>query len=105
MKRYGRVVRVVKGMLERYLDLHANPWPEVTKAIHDCNLRNFSIYHREDLLFSYFEYIGEDYNADMKKLDELTADWLRETDACQEPMEFAAHGELWTVMEEVFYQE
>lgn len=104
MKRCGRVVRVAPGMLERYVNLHANPWPEVTKAIHDCNLRNFSIYHKKELLFSYFEYVGKDYDADMKRLDQLTADWLKETDACQEPMDFAEPGELWTVMEEVFYQ-
>lgn len=104
MKRCGRVVKVADGMLEKYKKLHANPWPEVTKAIHDCNIRNFSIYNKGDYLFSYFEYIGDAYEEDMKKLDQLTADWLKETDACQRPIECAAPGELWSVMEEIFYQ-
>ncbi|PXV86274.1 L-rhamnose mutarotase [Lachnotalea glycerini] len=103
--RIGRVVKVKADMKERYKQLHAKPWAEVTKAIHDCNIKNFSIYLKGELLFSYFEYIGDNYAQDMKALDELTKDWLKETDQCQEPVEGALEGELWSVMEEVFYQE
>ncbi len=105
MKRYGRVVKVKPEMLERYKELHSNPWTEVTKAISQCNIVNFSIFHINEYLFSYFEYIGEDFQKDMKILGELTKEWLSETDQCQTPIETAATGDLWTVMEEVFYQE
>ena len=103
MKRVGRVVKVKPEMKEKYFYLHANPWPEVTKALSDCGLTNFSIFNKGDLLFSYFEYIGENYEEDMKRLDILTAEWLKETDACQTPIEDAEEGELWSVMEEKFY--
>lgn len=105
MKRIGRVVKIRPEFTEKYVELHANPWSEVTRAIHDCGIRNFSIYLKGDLLFSYFEYTGKEYEADMKRLEQLTSEWLKETDACQTPIEGAKEGELWSVMEEVFYQE
>lgn len=105
MKRIGRIVKLKPEMKERYIQLHADPWPEVTRAIHDCGIRNFSIYLKGEILFSYFEYVGNAYEDDMKRLDELTAEWLRETDRCQEPAEQTEEGGLWSVMNEIFYQE
>lgn len=105
MRRIGRIVKLKPEMRERYVELHANPWPEVTKAIRDCQIRNFSIYLKGEYLFSYFEYIGEDYSADMERLDNLTKGWLAETDRCQEPVAGAEEHELWSTMNEVFYQE
>ncbi len=105
MKRYGRVVKVKPEKLERYIDLHQNPWPEVSAAIHKYNIRNFSIYHMGELLFSYFEYIGENFEKDMELLARETSHWLTETDDCQLPVEGAKQGDLWSVMTEVFYQE
>lgn len=105
MKRIGRVVGIRPELKTRYLELHANPWPEVTRAIHACNIRNFSIYLKGETLFSYFEYIGQEYENDMRRLDELTEEWLKETDRCQIPVEDASPGELWSSMEEIFYQE
>lgn len=103
MKRYGNVIKVKPERLDYYKQLHAKPWPEVIKAINECNVRNFSIYYKEGFLFSYYEYIGDDYTADMKKLSELTKEWLKETDPCQVPVESAKEGEWWSEMEEVFH--
>lgn len=105
MKRVGRVVKLKPEMKERYIELHANPWPEVKEAIHNSGIRNFSIFIKGEILFSYFEYIGDDYSKDMGALDLLTEKWLKETDSCQEPVKEAAVGELWSMMETVFYQE
>ncbi len=103
VKRYGKVIKVKPEKLDYYKKLHAEPWPEVLKALYECNLRNFSIYYRDGYLFSYYEYIGSNYDADMKKLSELTAAWLKETDPCQQPVESAKPGEWWAEMEEVFH--
>ena len=105
MKRVGRIVKVKLEMKDRYIELHANPWSEVSKAIYACGIRNFSIFVKGEMLFSYFEYIGTDYEADMERLDHLTKDWLKETDACQTPVEDAADDELWCEMETIFYQQ
>lgn len=105
MKRYGSVIRVVPEKLEEYKRLHAAVWPGVLKMIRTCNIRNYSIYYRDGFLFSYYEYTGGDYDADMAKMaaDPETQRWWKETDPCQLPVETAAKGEWWAGMEEVFH--
>ena len=68
MKRIGQVIKVKPEYLEKYKTLHANPWPEVNEMIKKCNISNYSIYYRNGYLFSCFEYTGDDYEADMKKM-------------------------------------
>ena len=105
MKRYGSVIRVKPEKLDEYKRLHAAAWPGVLKMIYDCNIRNYSIYYRDGFLFSYFEYIGKDYEADMAEMakDPETQRWWKETDPCQQPVNTAAKGEWWAAMEEVFH--
>ena len=106
MKRYGQVIRVKPGKLEEYKRYHANVWPEVLSMIHECNMRNYSIYHKDGYLFAYFEYIGDDFDADMAKMaaDPKTLEWWDICKPLQEPLETRAEGEWWANMEEVFYQ-
>lgn len=87
VRRFGCVVRVKPEKVDYYKQLHANPWPEVNAMIKACHLRNFSIYFKNDLLFSYLEYVGDDYDADQKKMVAHleTQAWWRETDPCQQP--------------------
>jgi L-rhamnose mutarotase len=103
--RYGSVIRVKPEKLAEYKDLHANPWPGVNKMIRECNIRNYSIYYRDGYLFSYFEYTGNDFEADMEKMaaDSLTREWWKLTDPCQEPVESAVEGVWWADMEEVYH--
>jgi L-rhamnose mutarotase len=103
--RYGSVIKVKPEKLEEYKHLHANPWPEINSMIKECNIRNYSIYYRDGYLFSYFEYTGNDYDADMKKMaaDSATQAWWGLTAPCQEPVETAGEGEWWAAMEEVYH--
>lgn len=105
MKRYGQVIKVKQELLEKYIELHANPWPQVNKQIKECNIQNYSIYLIGDILFSYLEYTGDDFDKDMKKMaeDEWTQKWWKETDPCQTPFELAKAGEWWATMEEVYH--
>jgi L-rhamnose mutarotase len=105
VKRYGMVIRVKPEKLDDYRRLHAQPWPEVLKTIRDCNIRNYSIYHKDGLLFSYFEYVGDDFEADMARMaaDPATREWWKLTDPCQEPLPTRKEGEWWATMEEVFH--
>ena len=107
MKRYGSIIRVIPEKLEEYKRLHAAAWPTVLKIIRECNIRNYSIYYRDGLLFSYYEYIGTDYEADMAKMaaDPETQRWWEVTDPCQQPIETATKGEWWAGMKEVFHTE
>ena len=90
-----------------YKALHAAAWPDVLACITACNIRNFSIFLRtpENLLFAYWEYHGEDFEADARKMaaDPVTRRWWALTDPCQEPYETREEGAWWASMEEVFY--
>jgi L-rhamnose mutarotase len=105
MKRYGSVIRLRPEKEKEYKKLHAAVWPSVLKTIHDCNIRNYSIFYREGWLFSYYEYIGNDYEADMKKMatDPVTQQWWKLCEPCQQPLESCQNGEWWAEMEEVFH--
>ena len=46
MKRYGSIIGVKPEKLDEYKKLHAAVWPGVLRMIHDCNMRNYSIYFR-----------------------------------------------------------
>lgn len=50
---------------KKYATYHANPFEGVNEMIKACNLQNYSIYYYDGLLFSYYEYVGDDYEADM----------------------------------------
>ena len=71
MQRYGMVVGVNPEKKAEYVRLHAAVWPDVLKMITECNIRNYSIYLKEpeNLMFSFYEYHGTDYAADMAVLD------------------------------------
>ena len=82
MQRYGMVIGVREEKLAEYKRLHAAVWPDVLKMIAACNIRNYSIYLRKlpdgkHYLFSYFEYTGKDYAADMAAMarDPRTQAW------------------------------
>ena len=107
MKRYGSVIKVRQEKLAEYKRLHAKVWPSVLEMIKECHISNYSIYYKAGYLFSYFEYIGDDYDADMAKMaaDPTTQDWWALCKPCQEPLETSAEGEWWTDMEEVFHQD
>jgi len=105
MKRYGQVIRVKPGKLEEYKRYHADVWPEVLSMIHECNMRNYSIYHKDGYLFAYFEYIGDDFDTDMAKMvaEPVIQKWWDICKPMQEPLETRAEGEWWANMEEVFH--
>jgi L-rhamnose mutarotase len=105
MKRYGSVIRVAPGKLEEYKKLHAAAWPGVLRMISACNIRNYSIYHKDGWLFSYFEYIGDNYEADMAGMaaDPETQRWWAVCKPCQEPLPTRGEGEWWAEMEELFH--
>ena len=105
MTRYGMVIRLKPGAEEEYKRHHAAAWPPVLDMIRQCNIRNYSIYLKDGTLFSYFEYYGSDFAADMAKMaaDKTTQEWWAVVSPLQEPVENRAEGEWWATMEEVFH--
>ncbi|MFW6312331.1 MAG: L-rhamnose mutarotase, partial [Spirochaetota bacterium] len=59
------------------------------------------------LLFSYFEYHGDDIAADWAKMGECphTQKWWKIMEPMQQPVEFCDSDEWWCTMTEVFHHE
>mgnify|MGYP001173333878 FL=1 len=108
MQRFGSVIGLKPEKEQYYRQLHANTWPQVLEQLQRSNVQNFSIYATElagkRYLFSYFEYTGDDYEADMEKMaeDPETRRWWLETDPCQIQLPDRRDGDNWSVMEMVF---
>ena len=105
MQRHGQLIRVRPEQLEEYKRYHAAVWPEVLATIRRCNIRNYSIFLKDGLLFACFEYVGEDFAADMARMaaDPKTQEWWTIMMPMQEPPPARTEGEWWAEMEEAFH--
>lgn len=107
MKRMGMVIGLKAEHIDEYKWLHAETWPEILAKISECNITNYSIFLKEpeNLLFGYWEYLGEDFEADAEKMaaDPMTQKWWEICIPMQEPLETRQEGEWWAMMEEVFH--
>ncbi len=106
-QRYGSLIRLKPEYEERYIILHRHTFPGVLERIRDSNIRNYSIFLRDGMLFSFFEYVGADYAGDMEKIgaDPVTLDWWKLTDPMQVPLETIREGERWAKMPELLHRE
>jgi L-rhamnose mutarotase len=104
-QRVASVVRLRPEKEQQYRDLHAQVWPEVLAALQRAHVSNYSIFLRDGYLFSYMEYGGSDFAADMRAVagDAATRRWWMLTDPCQIPLATASVGERWTPAEELFH--
>jgi len=104
VQRFGQHAKLKPECIEEYIRLHAAAWPDVLATITECNIRNYSIFIKGDVLFAYFEYVGEDYHADMAKMaaDPITQDWWKHTKPC-----FEGHLDnvYYLDMEEIFHHD
>ena len=109
IQRFGSVIGLKPEMEQRYRELHAEAWVSVKQTLMAANVHNYSIYITElegkKFLFSYFEYKGIDFEADMLRIaeDAETQRWWNETDPCQIRLPNCKEGDNWTLMERVFF--
>lgn len=107
MKRVAQVIGVRPDRVAEYRELHRHVPPAVLDRLRACHIANYSIHLLGDRLFAYFEYHGDDFEADMARMadDEATRAWWARTDPCQRPVEEAAPGRWWAPMDQVFLME
>lgn len=109
MQRIGQIIKLKPTAYDEYKRLHGAVWPEVLATIHQANIRNYTIYHWDGLLFAHFEYVGRDFDADMATIaaDPATREWWQLTDRLQQPVTGKSSGSIeggwWTQMEELFH--
>jgi L-rhamnose mutarotase len=103
--RFAAIVRLRAEHDVEYRLLHANVWPGVLATLRRVGVRNYSIFQRDGLLFSYLEYTGDDWTAAQAEIaaDPETQRWWQLTDPMQEPLMTAAEGEWWAPAEEIFH--
>lgn len=110
-KRFGMVIEVKSDKIDEYNKLHRNVWPGVLEQLEESNIRNYSIFLQQIgsryYLFSYYEYVGNNYESDMKRMaaDSTVQAWWDITESYQIPLDSRQEGEWWTQMEEVFHHE
>ena len=106
-KRIGMLIGIKPDRIAAYEALHAASNPGVRDLLNKYHMHNFSIYiHKLDdshyYLFAYYEYTGNDYQADMEAMakEPRNIKWLSVTDAMQIPLP----GETsWAKMQEVYH--
>jgi L-rhamnose mutarotase len=105
MKRYAMTIQLTPGCEETYRRYHAATWHEVLEMIRACHIENYSIYLIGGTLFSYFEYHGDDFQADMARMADhpKTQEWWSVMKPMQQPLTTRKPGEWWAEMEEVFH--
>jgi L-rhamnose mutarotase len=100
------VVGLRPEAMGEYKRLHSDSHSGVRDLLNKYNMHNFSIFlHQIDgkwYEFGYYEYTGDDYEADMAAMD--TEPRIREWLSVCDPMQIPLPGEKsWAIMEEVYY--
>jgi L-rhamnose mutarotase len=111
-QRFGSFVPLKPEMVGRYRELHESVWPEVAAMIRACHIENYSIYIHQTpdgrpVLFSYFEYTGNDLESDAARMaaDETTRKWWAECVPCLDVPADTPYGKWWQPMEELWHLE
>jgi L-rhamnose mutarotase len=107
MTRHGMVIGVRPEKLEEYKRLHAAVWPEVLRLLTEAGVRNYSIFQKDDLLFGYFEFHGDDLAASFRRMnaEPIVKEWYAVCEPCQAPLASRKPDEWWAEMTEVFHME
>ena len=105
MRRFAMTIKIRPETVTEYKRYHARVWPEVLEMIQQCQIRNYSIFLKDDRLFGYFEYHGKDLDADLRRMfaHNKTQEWRAIMETMLQPLPTRREGEWWAGMEEVFH--
>ena len=104
-QRYAMAVRLKKEKREFYIENHANVWPEVLEELKKVKVKNYSIYLKEDFMFGYLEYAGDDFEGDMAEMQTIPIvdKWTKLMINCFNPFPNNQDNESWVMMDEIFH--
>src|ERR1700734_1140421 len=105
MKRYGSVIRVKPEAIAEYKRYHAAVCPDILNTIRKCNVRNYSIYLKDDFLFGFAGYHVCGRQADRAKpaADPRTHVWWAVMMPMQQPLDTRKEEVAWAEMQPVFH--
>jgi len=106
-KRYAMAVRLKEEKREFYIENHANVWPEVLEQLKKIKVKNYSIFLKEDFMFGYLEYDGDNFDYDMGEMQKIpiVEKWTNLMISCFNPFPGNEDNESWVMMDEIFYLE
>ena len=106
-KRYAKAVRLKDEKREFYIKNHANVWPEILNELKKIKVKNYSIYLKEDFMFGYLEYDGDNFDQDMAEMGKIpiVKKWTDLMIECFSPFPNNENNNSWVMMDEIFYME
>ena len=104
-ERYAMAVRLKNEKKDFYLKNHQNVWPEVLSELKKIKIKNYSIFLKEDFMFGYLEYEGNNFDADMAEMQKITIvdKWTKLMVDCFNPFPNNDENDSWVMMDEIFY--
>ncbi|MCL2287476.1 MAG: L-rhamnose mutarotase [Firmicutes bacterium] len=76
MERFAWKARIKPGMKAEYIKRHDEIWPEMTAALNEAGVHNYTIWCIEDELFGYYEAEhGVAYASDKQAESPVVARW------------------------------
>ena len=107
MMRKGSVIGIKPECIKEYKKTHKEVWPEVLDELNKCNIKNYSVFAQHDRLFSFFEYHGQNFEADFSKMKNNAKflEWDRFHEPMFVPLNFQNKFEGWIALEEIFRKE
>lgn len=102
MIRKATITKLKEDKVDDYIRLHDEIWDEVVELGHQAGLRNFTIYKHGVYLFSTYEYVGDNFEEDMKwkNSHEVIHRWQEETGKCTD---FVIDDIKTIELEEIFF--
>ena len=106
-ERYAMAVRLKNEKKNFYLKNHQNVWPEILKELKKIKIKNYSIFLKEDFMFGYLEYEGDNFNKDMAEMAkiDIVDKWTKLMVNCFNPFPNNEENNSWVMMDEIFYME
>ena len=106
-KRYAMAVRLKDEKREFYIKNHANVWPEILDELKKIKVKNYSIFLKDDFMFGYLEYEGDNFNQDMTEMQKIpiVEKWTNLMIDCFNPFPGHEDNNSWVMMDEIFYME
>ena len=104
---YGMAVRLKDDKKEFYIENHANVWPEVLEELRKINIKNYSIFLKDDFMFGYLEYTGNDFDGEMSKMQQIPIvdKWTKLMIDCFNPFPNNEDNDSWVMMDQIFFME
>ena len=106
-QRYAMAVRLKDEKREYYIENHANVWPEVLSELKKIKIKNYSIYLKEDFMFGYLEYDGDNFDKDMAEMQKIliVEKWTNLMIDCFNPFPNNEDNNSWVMMDQIFFME